>query len=166
MKYQQGLFGYRTQGKHIFLAITMVLWVGCEISPNDFIGEWEFQSGEIIITCLGESTTEDISGEELEIFSSTGPTPLVMNIAEEETCDIDLSVTDHVATSVPGQSCDMPPDETAIDFELINVLFALNDDRRTGSVAILLSGTLNFPDDSTDQCSISSFGTVEKRISP
>lgn len=150
----------------ILLLIAFVVLNGCRPTAGDFVGGWVFQSGVVIISCLGDTDVEDATGEELDIIASSGSTPILMHMADEEDCAVNLSLADHAAVSVPGQSCDFPPDETAIDFEHINILFALNDDRVTGFAALSFTGTLNYPEDSTDQCTVSSFGPVEKQAGP
>jgi hypothetical protein len=153
--------------KKIILISTVIMLCGCWHTASMFIGTWDYQSGQNIITCTVEdfifSYSEDITDLEFEIVESTGPNLIVMLPLDEDDCRIDLSITDNVAVSVPAQSCDIEPDETFFDFAHIDVLFTLDGTSSKGSAAYMLSVPMNDPPFSTGNCTLSVIGKVQKR---
>lgn len=146
--------------KSLGLFVTALFGLGCgsanSAGPdggknlNVFIGTWTATSGTVTLTCAGQVTTAQVTGNDVWQMGTTSD--LVQPADSSSSgCVLLANVSGNTATALPNQTCAVPMGTTTVNLTIAKYTFILASDGTTATESGSGPGTAT-TNGSTETC--------------
>lgn len=127
---------------------------------NAFIGTWTANSGTITLTCSGQITTAQVTGNDVWQIGTTSD---LLQPADSSSsgCVVLANVSGDTATGLPNQTCALPTGGTTVDLTVTKYIFVLGSDGTAATETASGTGSVT-NNGSTSTCSYAETATYIK----